>query len=114
MPEWRAAHSEAIRARFAAIGILYNPRIVTVLGLVGGAPGGETPIAYSALAACKTLGILASKQTLGLGFIVASGPVGRQCEAQRVASQPFRAGYDVALRVNTLSFGRTHANATDR
>ena len=27
-----------------------------------------------------------------LGFIVASGPVGRQCEAQRVASQPFRAG----------------------
>ena len=32
-----------------------------------------------------------------LGFIVASGPVGRQCEAQRVASQPFRAGYDVAL-----------------
>ena len=49
-----------------------------------------------------------------LGFIVASGPVGRQCEAQRVASQPFRAGYDVALRVNTLSFGRTHANATDR
>ncbi len=36
--------------------------------------------------------MLASLALVTLGFIVASGTLGRQCEAQRVASQPFRAG----------------------